>query len=95
MIYGHAVTQCFADGYAIDLRGITLCCRTIHQEIEKEFLVKVWRLLRAKHKWERTKFSLAPLRVDIGSDTNFRNGVTDITITVPILESWLALLENN
>jgi hypothetical protein len=91
MIYGHAVTQCLADGYATDLRGITLCCRTIHQEIEKEFLVKVWRLLRAKHEWESMYLS-GPLRLEIGNDTNFRNRVTDVTITVPVLDSWLSLL---
>jgi hypothetical protein len=91
MIYGHAVTQCLADGYATDLRGTTLCCRTIHQEIEKEFLVKVWRLLRAKHEWESMYLS-GPLRLEIGNDTNFSNRVTDVTITVPVLDSWLRLL---
>jgi hypothetical protein len=92
MIYGHAVTQCLADGYATDLRGITLCCRTVHQEIEKEFLGKVWRLLRTKHEWETTKLSPAPLRLQLGNDTNFCNGITDVTITVPILDSWWRLL---
>jgi hypothetical protein len=91
MIYRHAVTQCLADGSATDLRVITLCCRTTYQEIEKEFLAKVWRLLKRKHEWVKTKLSQEPLRLKIGNETDFCATVTDITITVPMLTSWLRL----
>jgi hypothetical protein len=86
-VYRHLVMDCLADGFAADLRGIMLCCRTVHQEIDKEFIVKVWRLLRTKHAWTKTDLSWSPLRLNIGSEVIFRDTITDITITVPDLVS--------
>ena len=87
-VYDHLVTDCLADGFASDLRGLFASCKQVHREMGAEFSSKIWVLLRSKLEWDATMLSDKSLRMQIGCGSNFCNALKDITVTLPMVSSW-------
>jgi hypothetical protein len=93
-VYKHLIVDQLGNGHAGGLAGLFLSCRTIQQELEKEYIVNARSLLNAQQAWkniceETAELDFEPILMRISPD-DLLCKATDrkLSIILPISAIW-------
>jgi hypothetical protein len=93
-VYKHLIIDQLGNGHASGLADLFISCRTVYQELEKEYIVNARDLLNAQQVWKKTcqetaHLDFEPIRMRISSeDLLCRATNRELSIFLPISTIW-------
>ena len=93
-VYKHLIIDQLGNGHASGLAGLFMSCRTVYQELEKEYIANARELLNAQQAWKKTcqetaHLDFEPIRMRISSeDLLCRATGRKLGIFLPITVIW-------